>query len=204
MIIGLTGESGAGKSTVAGLLDILGFYIVDCDAISRTLDTDNNYISDIQNAFGSDVICFCGSRKRVDRKRLGEKIFGKDAAENAVAKLNAISHPIIINKVKQEIDKAKVTGLSAVIDAPLLFESGLDELCDSTVAVIAPETVRIARLCERDNIDADFARKRFAAQKDDSFLREHCDHIIVNDADCDVLAERVRMVVEKLLKGNCK
>ncbi len=202
MIIGLTGESGAGKSTVARLFDVFGFYIIDCDAISRTLDTDREYISAVEKFFGRDTVSFCGAQKRVNRRALGEKVFGKNAAPNAVKMLNSISHPIIIGKVHEEIARAKACGRTAVIDAPLLFESGLNKICDATVGVIAPEEVRVARLCARDGITADMAKKRFAAQKDDEFLRSNCNHIIVNDGDSETLAERVRTVLKFFAKGS--
>jgi len=201
MIIGLTGESGAGKSSVARLLEVFGFCIIDCDGISRTLDTDKAYIAQVEKAFGREVISFCGAHKRVNRKALGEKIFGKNAVRGAVSVLNGISHPIIIKKVHEEIDNAKACGKTAVIDAPLLFESGLDKICDITVGVIASEQSRIKRLCLRDGIDEATAKKRFAAQKDDAFLKANCTHIIVNDADEAALSESVRILIKKLTKG---
>ncbi len=201
MIIGLTGESGAGKSSVARLFELFGFYIIDCDGISRTLDTDKAYIAQVEKAFGRDVISFCGAHKKVNRKALGEKIFGKNAAQGAVATLNGISHPIIIKKVHEEIDNAKACGKTAVIDAPLLFESELDKICEVTIGVIAPERVRIERLCVRDGIDEATAKKRFAAQKDDVFLKANCTYIIVNDADETALSENVRALIKKLTKG---
>ncbi|MBO5007111.1 MAG: dephospho-CoA kinase [Clostridia bacterium] len=201
MIIGLTGESGAGKSSVARLLEVFGFYIIDCDGISRTLDTDKAYIAQVEKAFGREVISFCGAHKRVNRKALGEKIFGENAVRGAVSVLNGISHPIIIKKVHEEIDNAKACGKTAVIDAPLLFESGLDKICDVTVGVIASEQSRVKRLCLRDGIDEATAKKRFAAQKDDAFLKANCTHIIVNDADEAALSESVRILIKKLTKG---
>lgn len=201
MIIGLTGESGAGKSTVARLLEMYGFYIIDCDAISRTLDTDKSYVEAIESAFGPSAVKFTGGRKRVDRKMLGALIFGKDAVEGGVAKINAISHPIIIAKVHESIALAKAAGKSAVIDAPLLFEAGLDGVCDVTVGVTAPIEARIARLCARDGINADVAKRRFANQKSEEFLKNNCTYIISNDGDSDVLAKRVLAVTQKITKG---
>ena len=201
MIIGLTGGSGSGKSTVARFLDIFGFYIIDCDGISRTLDTDKNYIAEIEAAFGRDAVCVCGASKKINRKVLGEKVFGKNASKDAVKTLNSISHPIIIGKVYEGIAYAKACGRTAVIDAPLLFESGLDKICDVTVGVIAPEDVRIERLCSRDGIDAATARKRFEAQKDEDFLRNNCTFVIVNDGDSAKLSEKVRALTQKFSKG---
>ena len=201
MIIGLTGESGAGKSTVARLLEMYGFYIIDCDAISRTLDTDREYISAIENAFGPSAVHFSGGVRRINRKALGELVFGKNAVSGGVARLNSISHPIIIAKVHENISLAKAAGKSAVIDAPLLFEAGLDAVCDMTVGVTAPLSVRIARLCARDGIDADMAKKRFANQKNEEFLKEHCTYIISNNGESESLARDVLDLTEKITKG---
>ena len=201
MIIGLTGESGAGKSTVAKFLEMYGFYIIDCDAISRTLDTDKKYISEVEAAFGTEATTFAGGTKRINRKALGAMLFGKEARDGAVARLNSISHPIIIAKVHEEIAKANAADKCAVIDAPLLYESGLDKICDITLGVIAPVDVRISRLCARDGISADMARKRFENQKDDDFLKSHCTYIISNGEGSDALAAQVLSVTEKITKG---
>jgi dephospho-CoA kinase len=201
MIIGLTGESGAGKSTVARLLEMNGFFIIDCDAISRTLDTDKAYVAAIENAFGASAVHFYGGVKRVNRKALGAMIFGKDAAAGGVAKINAISHPIIIAKVYESIALAKEMGKMAVIDAPLLFEAGLDAACDATIGVIAPVEARIARLCLRDGIGADVAKNRFANQKSEDFLKKHCTYIISNNGTGEALAAQVLAVTQKIKKG---
>ena len=201
MIIGLTGESGAGKSTVARLLEMNGFYIIDCDAISRSLDTDKGYVTAIERAFGASAVHFYGGIKRVNRKALGALIFGSDAVEGGVAKINAISHPIIIAKVHESIKLAKAAGKSAVIDAPLLFEAGLDKVCDVTVGVTAPIDARIARLCSRDGIGADVAKNRFANQKNEEFLKSHCTYIISNDGGSEALSQKVLAVTQKITKG---
>ena len=201
MIIGLTGESGAGKSTVARLLEMYGFYIIDCDAISRTLDTDREYVSAIESAFGTEAVHFSGGVKRINRKALGALVFGRNAVAGGVAKLNSISHPIIISRVHENIAHAKAVGKSTVIDAPLLFEAGLDAVCDVTIGVIAPIDARIARLCERDGIDADMAKKRFANQKNEEFLKNNCTYIISNDGGSEALSKKVLAVTEKITKG---
>lgn len=201
MIIGLTGESGAGKSTVARLLEMYGFFIIDCDAISRTLDTDKEYVAAIEAAFGASAVRFSGGIKRVDRKALGALVFGSDALPGSVAKINSISHPIIIAKVHENIALARASGKSAVIDAPLLFETELDKLCDVTVGVTAPIEARIARLCSRDGINADIAKRRFANQKSEEFLKNNCTYIISNDGGGEALTAKVLEVTKKITKG---
>lgn len=201
MIIGLTGESGAGKSTAARFMEMYGLYIIDCDAISRTLDTDKEYVAKIEAAFGTEAVTFYGGSKRVNRKKLGAMLFGANAQNGNVAKLNSISHPIIIARVHEETKKALSANKCAVIDAPLLFESGLDKICDVTIGVTAPIEKRIERLCSRDGITADMAKKRFANQKDDEFLKKHCTYIICNDSDSSALAAKVLSVIENIMKG---
>ncbi len=198
MIIGLTGASGSGKSTVAGIFAGAGYLISDCDAISRSLDTDTHYVSRIEEAFGSCVISFSLGKKRVDRKALAGKIFGDGAVRGGVELLESISHPIIIDKVKKDVEYAKNTSRSIVIDAPLLFESGLDRLCDITVGVIAPLDVKIKRLCERDGIDESMAHRRFKKQKDDGFLKENCTYIIMNDGEREKLFSSAADIIKRI------
>ena len=96
---------------------------------------------------------------------------------------------------------AKAAGKSAVIDAPLLFEAGLDKVCDVTVGVTAPIDARIARLCSRDGIGADVAKNRFANQKNEEFLKSHCTYIISNDGGSEALSQKVLAVTQKITKG---
>jgi dephospho-CoA kinase len=186
MIIGLTGESGAGKSTVAKFLEMSGFYIIDCDGISRTLDTDREYVAQIEQAFGAEAITFGGGQKRVNRKALGTMLFGKDAASGNADKLNAISHPIIIARVHAEIAHATEFGRSVIIDAPLLFESGFDKICDATICVTAPFETKLERIMKRDNLSLDDALARLKSQINDDELRARCDYEIDNSGNKDI------------------
>lgn len=200
MIIGLTGASGSGKSTVAKLFSSSGFCVIDCDKISRSLDTDSEYISKIENAFGASVISFSDGKKRVDRKALAKAVFGEGASSDAVAVIDSISHPMIIEKIKDTIREGGKSNRSFVIDAPLLFESGLDKMCNVTVGVIASEKERIARLCIRDGIDAKTAGRRFENQKSDDFIKSNCDFVINNDKTEKELFVLSREVIEKISK----
>ncbi|MGN1095528.1 MAG: dephospho-CoA kinase [Eubacteriales bacterium] len=198
MIIGLTGNSGSGKSTVAGIFADSGFFIIDCDAYSRALDSDPEYVSEIEKQFGRSAVSFSNGHKRVDRRALAELVFGASAEKDAVSRLDSISHPMIIAKINAQISLSKAENRSIVIDAPLLFESGLDRICDATVGVIAPENVRIKRLALRDGIGEDVAKKRFSAQKDEAFLKENCDFIINNGDECKELRMRVLEIIKAI------
>ena len=78
----------------------------------------------------------------------------------------------------------------AGIDAIGLFEGGLSELCDVTVAVTAPEEARVRRLMARDHISEEYARIRIRAQHDESWFRERCDYVLTNDSNIDAFATK--------------
>lgn len=169
MIIGITGGTGCGKSTLLRELEKLGAVVLDCDMIyHELLKTDANLLQAIENRFPDAVIDGV-----FQRKALGAMVF---ADEHALADLNAITHAAI----KKEVI-CRLEGVSfGAIDAIGLFESGLSELCDVTVAVTAPVELRIQRLMEREGISEDYARSRIAAQNEDGWFRERCDYTLEN------------------------
>ena len=188
MIIGLTGSSGSGKSTVARVFENAGYLIVDCDEISRNIDNDPYYKNAVRESFG-DVV-FDG-QGRIDRRALGNVVFS-DAKKLEL--LTGISHPIIKSEVFRRIDRAE----KAVIDAPLLFESGLDKECDITIGVISKGDIRANRVAARDNLDIKDAMIRTSMQKNDDFYRENCVYIIENNGSIDELEKKVSDVLSGL------
>ena len=170
MIIGITGGTGCGKTTLLNVIREAGGVILDCDAIyHELLRTDAALLSAIEARFPGTV-----ENGQLQRKKLGSVVF---ADRNALLDLNAITH----SAVKQEVQKilAKMPDLAA-IDAIALFEGGLAELCDVTVAVTAPADIRVQRLILRDGITEEYARSRIAAQHDEQWFRERCDCILEN------------------------
>ena len=180
MIIGITGGTGSGKTTLLNLIRELDGMVLDCDAIyHELLKTDPALLTAINNRFPG-----CITDGQLDRKALGAIVFADPAA---LADLNTITH----SAVKTAVSKALETKPSlAAIDAIALFEGGLAELCDVTVAVCAPEQDRIARLMERDNISADYAQARITAQKPDSWFRQMCDHCLENGGNAQQFQEK--------------
>ena len=180
MIIGITGGTGCGKTTLLNLIAQKGGLILDCDAIYHALLlSDKAMLSAIETRFPGVV-----EDGVLNRKKLGAIVF---ADRQALLDLNAITHAAVKAEVLRRLE-AKPS--LAAIDAIGLFEGGLAELCDVTVAVTAPAEDRVRRLMARDGISEDYARARIAAQHDDAWFREKCGHILENHGSLDAFATK--------------
>ena len=171
MILGITGGTGCGKTTLLTCIAEQGGLILDCDAIYHDLlKTDTALLDAIEGRFPGTV-----ENGVLQRKKLGNLVFSH---ENALKDLNKITHGAVKAEVLRRLEYRPEL---AAIDAIALFEGGLAELCDVTVAVTAPEEDRIQRLMIRDRIDRDYAQRRVNAQKSADWFREKCDYVLVND-----------------------
>lgn len=188
-IIGITGQTGAGKSTVCAALSRRGFYHIDADAVAKSLYTKNAPILQTLSAvFGSQILTAGGE---LDKKALAAAAF-KDQA--STARLNAIVHPAVTEKIRAIIDEQRRLGVKSVIlDAIALFESGEAALCDRTVGVVAPESVRLARIMARDKLTEDEALLRIRAQQPEAFYTSHCDEVLRNYPPYSLEAEIQRI-----------
>ena len=173
MIIGITGGTGCGKTTLLTEIRKLGGLVLDCDAIYHDLLTrDDTLLNAIEGRFPGVV-----ENGQLNRKKLGAIVF---ADEQALQNLNTITHGAVKEAVLCKLESQPKL---AAIDAIALFEGGLAELCDLTVAITAPVETRVKRLMARDNIPEDYARSRIAAQHDEGWFRERCDKILENNGD---------------------
>ena len=170
-ILGITGGSGCGKTTLLDTIASLGGTVIDCDAVyHRLLKHDASLLEAIANRFPNTV-----KNGTLDRKALGNLVFHNPEELKA---LNAITHPA----VKAEVLRCFPPIPSFIaIDAIGLFEGDLSSLCDATVAVLAPKESRIQRLMRRESISREYAEKRIAAQNEDAWYRENCDYVLIND-----------------------
>ncbi len=176
MIIGLTGQTGAGKSTVCDFLREKGLFVIDCDKVARSVtEKGSKTLSLLAEAFGNDIILEDGS---LNRRELASIAF--ESAEKT-ALLNSITHPAITDAINKVIAEHKNENI--ILDAPTLIESGVYKLCDKIVSVLADAVVRKERIMARDGITSEEAEKRMSAQKDDSFYNEYSDAVIFNNSD---------------------
>ena len=172
MVIGITGGSGCGKTTLLQCIAEKGGLILDCDAIyHQLLATDRQMLQAIEDRFPGVV-----ENGQLQRKKLGAIVFSD---ENALSDLNKITHQAVKNEVLRRLPGATL----AAIDAIGLFEGGLAELCDVTVAVTAPLEDRIVRLMARDGITEEYARARLAAQRSNAEFSALCSYTLENNGD---------------------
>ncbi len=170
MIIGITGGSGCGKTTALEAIQDLGGVVLDCDQIyHELLETSGPLLAAIDARFPGTV-----SEGKLDRKKLGTQVF---ADPQALLDLNAIAHGAVKEAVLQRLCPRPQL---AAIDAIALFEGGLAELCDYTVAVTAPREDRITRLIRREGISRQYAESRIDAQKTDSEFAAMVDVVLEN------------------------
>jgi dephospho-CoA kinase len=184
-IIGLTGLTGAGKSTVAQKLMAYGCYHIDADKVAREVINNNENVKNkLKERFGDDVINADGT---TNRPILASRAFASEEDTNA---LNEITHPAVTEEIQSIIkDMEEVGYRGVIIDAIALFESGEDALCDFTVAVVAPRDIRLERIMKRDNITEEKALERINAQKDESFFTSRADFVLWNYPPYDINVE---------------
>lgn len=161
VVIGLTGGIACGKSTIAKILKRLGAIVIDADKeAKRLIRPGSPSWKKLVNEFGSDIL---NPDQSINRRRLGNKVFGN---EQLLAKLNSITHPGIMEAIAAKIQAYREDGRwpAIILDAPLLYESGADELVDVVWVAAVDQKTQIDRLINRDKMDYEQALQRIEAQ----------------------------------------
>ena len=199
-VIGLTGQTGAGKSTVRELFKAKGTAVIDADAVSHDIvDNDLSCLTDIVEHFSCIVL---NDKGKLNRKALGRIVFS-DPKKLAV--LNKIMFPYIVSAIKGKVTAYEHAGAQMiVIDGATLIESGCSKMCSVLISVTAEEETRLTRIIHRDGISKRDAVRRVSAQHPEEFYIEASDYVIKNNGtpgDLEREAERVLDEIEGKAKS---
>ena len=193
IIIGLTGPTGSGKSSGCSVARELGFKIVDCDKLARVaVEKGTKGLKAVTLAFGDDILNPDGT---LNRKLLAQKAFS--SKENTKL-LNDTIFPFI-----RELVECEMVGNRILLDAPTLYESGIDSMCTAVIAVLADEKVRFNRIIERDGIDENAAKLRISAGKREDYYKQRTEHIIYNNGNEIDFKTQFAVIINKIMKENC-
>lgn len=195
-ITGLTGMSGAGKSTAAKIFSERGFNVLDCDLLARNTTQDPRFLNELCLSFGEKLLNADGT---LDRKKTAEVVFS-DKEKNA--RYQSLIFPYITYKIMKAVRCYEGEG-GILLDAPTLFEAKLDMFCDNIVSVIASEEICVRRISNRDRITEDQARARLWAQHSAEFFKRSSDYVIENnsDSDTDFLSSEIDRIIKALRNG---
>lgn len=197
IMIGLTGPTGAGKSALKQAAEQCRCGYIDCDSLSRNaVEPGSPALARLAESFGDDIIRQDGS---LDRAELARRAFPTQQGRDT---LNSIVHPAVIALVEESVEQFGRENIpAAIVDAPTLFESGLDSRCDSIVAVVAPDQCRLERIMARDGLTEEAAMIRMNAQHPCDFYSQRAQHTIVNDGTVEELVSKGIHVLEQIIKG---
>lgn len=194
MVVGLTGQTGAGKTTVCKVFSENGFSVINADHISRlVMEKGQPCLAEICEFFGKDILLENGN---LDRPKLAGLVF---TDKKKLELLNSITYPYITAEILKMIRKLSAEGKKLILlDAPTLFESRADDFCELIISVISREEFRAERIMKRDNISRESAQYRMDSQLKEEFFRTHSDFIIKNNSDIDNLFAVATEVTDKI------
>ncbi len=195
-LIGLCGRSGSGKGLFSSVAAKNGLKVIDCDAVYKELvSKPSDCLLEIASYFGKEVI----KDNALDRRYLAPIVFSD---KEKLDVLNEITHKHIIAEVENILSQYDENDI-VVIDAPTLFESGIDAMCDLIVGIIAPNSICISRITTRDGISEEEARSRLSNQPAIDFIAENSDCIIYNDSSLEAFENAVLELVDNIKENKC-
>lgn len=193
MLVGITGPSGAGKGLAVQIFAAHGFCVIDADKVAREVVMPGEpALTKLAETFGRDILKSDGT---LDRRLLAKRAF---ASRESTDRMNEIMLTEIRKRMIVRAEDYRSRGEDCLFDAPLLFEAHLEDYCDCCVAVIAPLTLRIQRLAERDGITEDEIRSRIKMQHEDEYYTSRCQYIIMNDSDKTALKKETEAIIQRI------
>lgn len=188
-IIGLTGQSGAGKSTVRHVFEENGFDVIDCDMVARKIASKSAFLKEISERFSKDILNSDGT---LDRVKTAAMIYNDKVK---YAEYCGIIFPYITYDIMRQIERFDK---DVLLDAPTLFEAGIDGLCTEIISVIADIELCAERISKRDKISPEKAKERLSSQHGADFFREHSDFVIENNGSEKELYEKAQRIIDKM------
>lgn len=194
LVVGLTGPTGSGKTTVSEVFADNGFYVINCDSVAHEVTQKSTpCLKELVHEFSNDILNEDGT---LNRQKLADIVFS-DSVKKAC--FEGVVYPYIIAKILDEIKNAASNGVEYVLlDAPTLFQSNADDLCDVKVSVIADEHRRYENVISRDGLSLKQAQLRMSAQKKDDYYITRSDVVIRNNKDIDTLKRTAKELVNTI------
>ena len=191
-ILGLTGQTGAGKSLASTVAQKNGYYVIDCDKVAHSVIMRENTKTALVNAFGGGIL----ENGEINRKKLALAAF--ESADKTEL-LNKTVLPFIVDEINLILSKNDSSRV--LLDAPTLYESGANTLCDVTVGVVADKEIRYQRIVARDNLTKEQAVLRIDAGKPDEFYYGQCDYVIKNNGTDTEFINNFEKLLNDILIG---
>lgn len=194
MTVGLTGQSGSGKTTVSEIFKNSGFKVINADkAAASVMEKDHPCLAETVNAFGKNIL---DPDETLNRKKLAEIVFSD---RKKLDRLNSITYPYINKTVLEMLNTYEKNRIKFVLlDAPTLFESGEDKFCDIIISVISDKQLLTERIIRRDGISREAAVRRLAGQNTEEFFRQHSDYVIINNSTAEMLILRTKEIIKEI------
>ena len=193
IVIGITGAMGTGKSTVAGLFALFGARVIDADRIAHlAMEPHSSVWKKLINAFGREILV---ENDRIDRRELAQIVFAREPRR--LKELNSIIHPEVLTAIHSKIAEARHEGIPAVvIDAPLLIEAGLEEVCDKVIVVTAGREVQKKRIRADDRFSYSEIKARTSFQLSPGDKKKKADYVIDNGSSLENTRRQVNEIWE--------
>lgn len=194
IVVGLTGQTGAGKSTVSRIFEEDGFGIINADIVARqVMEKDSPCLAEVTEMFGNGILNADGS---LDRKKLAGIVF-TDSAKLEI--LNTITYPYITGEILRRINELSDMGKDFILlDAPTLFESRADDFCEIVISVLADTVLRKQRIISRDGLTPEQAQNRMNSQLDEEYFISHSDYTINNNGTTENVCAIAQELADKI------